>query len=391
MNKVSIALNVCYGDDYGKKTYLPMLYELGENLEKCYGVGFPRGYEFGSEPVDKMFLTKIPRYLKRFIYHPFCKLTHRNDFYALYWQSLAFDRFVASRLKDDGSNILFTKANMCETIKRAKVMGKKIVIFGADSEPRRQYDRYISECKLYKIQNKMGYGFPEFRDSYEYGYKNADKIVSISELSKKTYVDAGYDESIIKVIPLIGSRFEVGIRPYNGEKQKAFISTAFHSILKGTHRLLEAWEKAKIEDIPLIIIGNLYGDMQEYVKNHAPFHNVIFAGNQNDLKKYYTSLDAVGILFSFSEAAVRVTPEMLSMGFPMIVSRDATCDIVKNGVNGFIVDQTNIDEVVEKLHYFSDDWNRVHQMQGNAINSVNNTTTTDFGREVGAYLKQIDG
>ena len=80
--------------------------------------------------------------------------------------------------------------------------------------------------------------------------------------------------------------------------------------------------------------------MKEFIKTYGPFQNVRYVGFQGDLRSWYQDYDAVGVLMSLSEGAGRTTPEMMSFGFPMITSPDATCDIVKDGETAISLNQT---------------------------------------------------
>ena len=140
----------------------------------------------------------------------------------------------------------------------------------------------------------------------------------------------------------------------------------------------------------MVIVGQLCEDMQEFIDKNGPFDNVQFMGYiRGDLADFYKRYDAVGVLMSFSEGAVRTTPELMSFGFPMIVSPDATCDIVKDGYNGFIVNSTDEDRLVERLQYFAADWNRVHSLRDNVLNSIAHRTVKDFSIEVADYLMEF--
>ena len=385
---ISTAFNCCYGDRFNKVTYLPMFKQMGEKLGTCYGIGFPRGYAFTDEPMDHMALTKIPTRLNRFVFSNYCKLAGKPSYYAYQWQGQLIDKMIASKLKKDDCDILFTRANMTKCIDMAKSLDKKIVVLASSSEPMRQYRRYKEEVEYYKIDSNSIYGNKEFAEIADYGYKQADRIITISNVSNKTFISGGYSQEILNTIPLTGTSFNVHEEAVKG-KQKAFISTAMHSMLKGTHRLLLAWKKAGIKDIPLIIAGGLHDDMKEFIKKYGPFENVIFTGFCNDLEKYYEAYDAVGILMSFSEGAVRTTPELMSFGFPMIVSPDATCDIVEDGKTGFIIEPTDIDALADRLKWFAEDWNRVYDFRENVFEAVKHRKSSDFGIELAEYLVRV--
>ena len=153
--------------------------------------------------------------------------------------------------------------------------------------------------------------------------------------------------------------------------------------------MLLAWRRADIKDIPLLIVGNMCEDMKEFIEKYGPFENVIFVGARYDLNEWYKNYDAVGILLSLSEGAVRVTPELMSFGFPMIVSEDATCDLVKDQENGFIVNPFDEEEIAEKIKYFAQNWENVHEMNLSVLKSINNRTITDYSLEVADYLMSL--
>lgn len=386
MKKISVAFNCCYGARFEKQTYLPMIKRWGNQLEYCYGIGFPRGYQFTDEPLEHMILSKIPTRMKRFVFDKYIKIFKKPDYYPYLWQGQLFDWMTERRMNQDRSAFFLTRSDMGKCIDKAKSMGKKVMVLAPCSEPVRQYERYTRECEIFGISHRSIFGDREYCDLCEYGYNKADHIITISNVSNQTYLRKGYNADKLTMIPLTGTSFTIKEDKTVEGKKKAFISTAFHSMIKGTHRLLLAWKKAHIHNIPLIIVGTLSEDMKEFIEKYGPFENVIFTGHKNDLERFYDDYDAVGILMSFSEAAGRTTPELMSKGFPMIVSPDATCDIVVDGENGFVVEPTDERKLVETLHWFSDNWNHVYDMRKSVFDSVKNRKSVDFGIELADYI-----
>lgn len=386
MDKISIAISSTYGNQ-GK--YLPLLNQLGDELCYAYGIGFPRNYQYTDEPLKKMRLTKIPSRISGFIVNPFGKILHYPQYYT-YWSNVKLcDAFFAGKAAKDDSRVIFTNPLLTDTVRKSKEAGKLVVVEAGNSEPAREHERIIKEYELFGIKNKYVYGNPGFRDACMKSYDLADYIITISHVSARTYEDAGYDMDKFKFIPLTGTDMPVQDIHANTGKKKAFISTAFHNFIKGTHRLLLAWQKAGIKDIPLIIAGRLCEDMQEFIDKYGPFENVIYAGHQSALQEWYKQFDAVGVLMSLSEGAGRTTPEMMSFGFPMIVSPDATCDIVLDGWNGYIVDPYNENALVEKLLWFADQWERVYQMRRDTLAAVSQRSVYDFSVELGEFLLSL--
>ncbi len=386
---ISIAFDGSYGERFEKNAYLPMINYLGESICRCYGIGFPRGHEYTNEPLNKLVLTKIPTRMRRMIFNKYCSIKKYPDYYPYWWQGKLFDSFVANKMKNDKSYAFLTKSNMVQTIKTAKFMGKKIIILASSSEPMRQYDRYHDECKEFGITSNSIYGDEKFRDECNFGYMQADRIITISDVSTTTYLKGGYSPDILHLVPLTGTNFKIKAQGSSNRGKKAFISTAVHSMIKGTHRLLNSWKIAGIQSIPLVIVGSLSNDLKEYISKYGPYQNVIFAGFQNDLDSYYRQYDAVGILMSLSEGAGRTTPELMSHGFPMIVSPDATCDLIMDGVNGYIIDYRNEEALAERLRWFAEDWRRVWNMREIVLDTVKNRNLKDFGQDMGKYLEYL--
>ncbi len=374
---------------YYTNKYLPMIKLLGEHLCRAYGRGFPMNYIISDEPLDKMYLQKLTGRIASFLVRPLCKIFKYPQYYSYLSNVLLSDLIFSKKVAYDKSKILFTSSLMYKTVEQAKKHGKTIVLEAGNSEPEREHRRIIEEYEKFNIKHKYIYGDPIFKNINLKSFELADYIVTISKVSENTYIEAGFDKNKMHLIPLTGTDFPIQKIEFNSEKPKAFISTAFHNFIKGTHRLLNAWEKANINDIPLIVVGRLCEDMREFVENFGPFDNVQFVGHRNDLKDYYKQFDAVGVLMSLSEGAGRTTPEQMSFGFPMIVSPDATCDLVKDGYNGFIVESTDEDGLAERLRYFAEDWSRVDELKENVIASVNHRTMQDWSIELGNYLLSL--
>lgn len=389
MKKISVAFHVSFGVASPRQKYLPALNKLKNNLCNYYGYGFPRNFEFTDEPIKSMRLTKIPTRINAFIVTPLSKIFHYPKYYGYLSSVKILDLLIANKVANDSSEIVYTSPLLVRTVEKAKKKGKVVVLEAGNSEPEREYQRIHQEYELYGIKNQYIYGNQIFKNTCLKSFALADYVVTISNVSANTYKNAGYDMDKFKVISLAGT--DLPIQPYELAigKKKAFISTAFHSFIKGTHRLLDAWRKANIQNVPLIIVGRLCEDMEEYISKNGPFENIEFIGHRSDLKEWYKQYDAVGVLMSLSEGAVRVTPEMMSFGFPMLVSEDATCDLVQNGYNGYIVDCFDEDALAERLSWFAEDWTRVHEMRNNVLQSVINRSVQDFSNEVGDYLLSL--
>ncbi len=384
MNEVSVAISAPFGN-----RYLPMIEKLGNHVCFCYGVGFSKKHKYSNEPLEKMRLTKISSRISAFIVKPIIKLFRLPDYYSYLSNVSIFDKLIYKKIAKDESHIVVINPLLCKTAEECKKKGKIVICEAGNSEPNREYKRVTDEYLKFKIKHKYIYGDKRYKERVNRSYNVADKIVTISKLSNQTYIDGGYSLDRLIFISMAGTDYPIQSFQEQDLLPKAFISVSFHNFLKGTHRLLLAWKKADIKDIPLIIAGRISDDIKEFINKYGPFNNVVFLGYVKDLVQFYKSYNAVGVLLSFSEGAVRVTPEMMSFGFPMITSLDASCDIVVDKKNGFIVNTTDEDMVVERLRWFAEDWNRVNEMKNEVLKSVSHRTIKDYSLELGEFLLSL--
>jgi len=126
--------------------------------------------------------------------------------------------------------------------------------------------------------------------------------------------------------------------------------------IKGPHILLSAFHKlAQVnKDVCLLIAGDgvLMDELQRYAQKHNLSSRVKFLGfvDQNELPKIYLSSDFV-VFPSLSDTWARAVNEAMACGLPVIASRKvgATGDIVKDGVNGFIVREGDVEDLAAKM------------------------------------------
>lgn len=389
MKKVSFVFPVKYGVRGPKEKYMPAIINLGENICCCYGISFPRKYEFTNEPIDKFCLSRIPTIYSKYIIGFFQKI-FKFPAYEIYWANIKlFDLLFANKVARDESEIVFTHPLLNRTIDVCRKAGKYVIVEAPNSEPNREYKRVNDDYEDYHIKNRFIYGEIGFRNTWVNGYRNANKIITISKLSTETYINGGYDKEKLKLIPLTGSDFLKKSIDDNRIKKRMFISCAHHSFVKGTHRLLLAWKKAEINNIPLCIVGKINQDVEEFIQKKGPFKNVIFAGEKENLVDFYKGIDGVGVQLSLSEGAVRVVPEMMAFGFPMITTYDASCDLVVDNETGYIVDAYNEDQIIDKLRYVANNWDSLSTIRKNVVNKLNDRTVSDFSIELSQYLRSL--
>ena len=200
--------------------------------------------------------------------------------------------------------------------------------------------------------------------------KSADKII----VSSFDYLEHSNIKKLFKKYPkkfveipfgVDLSRFEPREKPtdlikkyniQNDEKIILFVGSLDKAhYFKGVDNLIKGFLRLQLK-ARLIIIGE--GDMKlEYEKKVLDFglkNKVIFANKVNDydLPRFYNLAD-VFVLPSISKAEAFgiVLLEAMASGLPVIASNLAGVkNLIKNGINGFLIEPNNINDLVDKIN-----------------------------------------
>ena len=157
-----------------------------------------------------------------------------------------------------------------------------------------------------------------------------------------------------------------------------FVSMNFD--IKGLDVLMAAFAKTKsnhpAEKIKMLIVGQ--DNEKKYIKMAESLgigNQVIFAGTQKEkLEQIYCACDIFSMLSKFDTFGLTVL-EAMAASLPVIISANVGAkDLVKQGMNGFIVqDRTNIDSISEKINFLLKDDIRT-RMGENAHETARNNT-----------------
>jgi glycosyltransferase involved in cell wall biosynthesis len=125
---------------------------------------------------------------------------------------------------------------------------------------------------------------------------------------------------------------------------------------KGPHILLPAFRilTKEVEGVMLIIAGDgpMMQELKQYVKEAGLDKKVLFLGfiSQKVLPNLYVISDVV-VFPSLYDTWARAVNEAMACGLPIIASRKvgATGDIVRDGINGFVVKEADIEELADRM------------------------------------------
>jgi len=167
-----------------------------------------------------------------------------------------------------------------------------------------------------------------------------------------------------------------------------FVSMNFE--IKGLDYVMAAVEKAKASypshNLKLLVVGK--GDYKKYgvlAQKTGIKENVIFAGVQKkNLEKIYLASDIFMMLSRFDTFGMTVL-EAMAVSLPVIISSNVGAkDLVREGKNGFVIEDTNnIDMICDKIGSMLDSKTR-NMMAKEAHN-------TALGNSWDAVAKKVEG
>ena len=294
----------------------------------------------------------------------------------------------ARQVSKDESKIVYVKSRPHSIVKRCKDYSKFVVVEHGELHPLENLTLMEKEYqKLGAIPHRSKYIYQSKYASSQAlkSLELADKIVVLSNRSKESMVKYGIPADKVEVVGL-GLPF-LPNRISDFQDDFHFVTTAHHSIVKGTHHLLIAWKSVNSKGKKLYVVGRISQELREFIFRNGPFENVEFVGEQA-IGEFYSGKSFVGILTSISEGYGRSVVEYLGYSYPVIVSPVATCDFVVDTKNGFIVDSH--EGLVKSLEYFVNNPSDYARMSDYAFRSAVEASKLSFGKRMVDILEGLN-
>jgi glycosyltransferase involved in cell wall biosynthesis len=194
----------------------------------------------------------------------------------------------------------------------------------------------------------------------------ADSILVGSQFVRDTFVAQGICPDKIRVIPYGVDTARFAPAPQPRERADSFRVLFVGQIgeRKGVSYLLEAYEKFRRPDTELLLVGDFVKGAQVYKRASELFrHSPNVA--QPQLPPIFHSAD-VFVLPTFVEGMPLVVLEAMACGLPVIVTPHGPADVVRDGVDGFIVPCGDSAAIAARLEQLYTDPERRLEMGRNA-------------------------
>jgi glycosyltransferase involved in cell wall biosynthesis len=190
----------------------------------------------------------------------------------------------------------------------------------------------------------------------------ADLILTPSAFGKRALLDAGIEEERIREIPY-GVDLSL-FRPKDTYRREGRLVALFVGSIvrrKGVRHLLAAMAPSRGFDAELVLVGSAAGGQALLRAFPGRYRHVPFLLPEA-LVDYYHQADVL-VLPSLLDSFGLVALEAMACGTPVLVTDHAGAkDVVREGVDGFVVPHGSAEALAERLRLLSADRERVERM-----------------------------
>ncbi|MBP8984615.1 MAG: glycosyltransferase family 4 protein [Syntrophobacterales bacterium] len=210
-------------------------------------------------------------------------------------------------------------------------------------------------------------------------------------------IHPGIDAHRFSGLDRIACRREIRERFGMGPRDRVVLFASMNVDIRGLDRLVEGLARVRPagqNDFPVKLLVAGKGNVKRYrslARKLGIEENVVFAGvaDRETLDKMYLAADMFSILSQFDTFSM-TTLEAMAASLPVIISGNVGAkDLVKEGVNGFIVeDVDDAEEIADRIEKMSDDSVRV-RMAGEAFKTARAHTWEDTAGKIEEMYEEI--
>ncbi|MBK7917797.1 MAG: glycosyltransferase family 4 protein [Chloroflexi bacterium] len=222
-------------------------------------------------------------------------------------------------------------------------------------------------------------------------YEMADALIFHSQYVADTFRQQGIASEKIHIVPYGVDLSRFGGQLANDAAVAAHEQNLFRIIfvgnvipLKGLHYLIEAFQTLALSDSELLVVGVIDSEYKGYLDRMFSQARIRFLGRipQVDLWRYYGQ-SSVFVLPSLSDSFGHVVAEAMVAGLPVIVSENTGAkEMVREGIDGFIVPIRNVTALQEKLQWLYDHPQERKMMGQQAAQQAKQYTWEKYGQQL---------
>lgn len=215
----------------------------------------------------------------------------------------------------------------------------------------------------------------------------ADKILVGSSFAKATFVSEGVPEDKLYVVPY-GVDTELFSASTFSRDSNSFrvVFAGQVSQRKGIAYALRAYEAIHAPDSSLTLVGKLQDDGSSLAPWRGIFRYIPHLPRA-DLARIFESSD-VFLFPTLIEGMPIVVLEAMASGLPVITTPNGPGDIVRDGVDGFVVPPRDVDTLVKRLQILKENPDLRKAMGKNAANRAREFSWNRYRENTARLLTQ---
>ncbi|MCX7698100.1 MAG: glycosyltransferase family 4 protein [Candidatus Goldbacteria bacterium] len=294
-----------------------------------------------------------------------------------------FDKLVLKKLEKADIFVGWSSFSLY-SLRKAKELGMKTILERGSSHIVYQYEILKEEYEKWSYKPSFDeLPHPKIIEKELKEYEETDYISVPSLFVKKTFLDNGISEKKILCV-----QYGVDLTKFKKvPKEDNIFRIIFAGTIclrKGVQYLVKAFNELNLLNSELILLGNIAEDIKKFLIKHQDNLKIkIKKIDHFDLYKEYSN-GSIFVLPSIEEGLARVIPEAMACGLPVICTTNTGGeDIVRNGIDGFIIPIRDVEKLKEKILYFYENPEITKQMGQNAQNRVKSGFSwSDYGEKI---------
>lgn len=221
-------------------------------------------------------------------------------------------------------------------------------------------------------------------------YELADKIITPSIYTSKSFIDKGFDYKKIFIAPLIGKN-KVGSFNKHVLKDTDSITFAFigeNILRKGLIHVLKAWKLLNRNHKHRLIIrsNNRYLYSNKLIKELLNQKGIVIKNYYKNINDFYDEVDVL-CLPSIDEGFGMVIIEAMSNGIPTIISKNVgASDLVRNQKDGLVINSQSSEEILNAMHFFIQNKQEIYNFGEQAYNNAQDILKNDLYKDALAKI-----
>ena len=269
------------------------------------------------------------------------------------WNAVLFDEYTRRVIPECDALIAISGAGL-KTGKEVQRRGGRFICDRGSTHQRFQEELLRDEYRRWKVEMAPEPAHVGMRE--EEIYAAADAITVPSSVARRSFVARGIPAEKVHVIPygVRLDRFAKTAEPPRESFEVLFAGQV--SVRKGIPYLLEAFARLRHPAKRLTVVGAVQGHMRELLQR-LPVTDVTFTGSMPQAElAARMSRSHVMVLPSVEEGLALVQAQAMACGCPVIATRATGAeDLFTDGVEGFIVDDRDVDALSARLQQVADD------------------------------------